>query len=757
MSETDDYGSTVNEYLTKIRNDSGPGIIRPLFKENITFKFWGQCIDELKENIFYGKQTDDPHEHISNITGIIDLFHSLRVVSDQVMLMDFPFTLKGKVKQWMKRLSAGSITTWKLLKQAFLEEYCPPLKIIKQIESIRNFKQELNEPLHCLWKRFTESLFSCPEHKLNKHEQLQIFYQGLDIKTRLKVNFKGPIAQMTPTKGMEAIKELSAHSFMDLLARKGKTKETSKITLNERCSTILLNQIPFKEKDPGSFTILCVIGKMGIDKALADLGASISLMPYTMYARLDLGELKPTRICIELANKSTQYPKGIADNVIVKIDKFIFPVDFLVLDMKEDHKDAKFIFSNECMQAFNIIKNKLTSSPIIIASDWNLDFELMCDASDYAVGAVLGQCIDKKFCAIYYANIKYYIWDDPYIFKSCPDGIIRRCVFGKELLESLEHCHTGPTGGHYEADITARKVFKYGFYWPTIFRDVARYIRDCDACQRAGNISSRNQMPLTNIIVSEVFDIWGINFMGPFPSSRNNKYILVAVGYVSKWVEAEALSTNDARVVVKFLQKLFLRFGVPKALISDHGTHFCNSILENTLKKYGVTHRLATPYHPKISGQTENTNRAIKRILERTVNGNRKEWADKLDDTLWEFRNAYKSPIKSTPFKIIYGKACHLPIEMENKAYWALKIVNLDLDTAGKHRRRGLVFNSRLKLFPGKLKSRWYGPYTISKVFPYGTVKVCGSLLKEMEFEVPLTRVRVVVKFCLGVTTLVTP
>ncbi|GJU37035.1 DNA-directed DNA polymerase [Tanacetum coccineum] len=112
----------------------------------------------------------------------------------------------------------------------------------------------------------------------------------------------------------------------------------SKITLNERCSNVLLNKIPLKGKDPRSFTIPCTIGKFGIDKALADLGACISLMPYSMYSILDLEELKPTRMCIELANKSTQYPRGIAKNVIVKVDKFIFPFDFVVLDMKEDHK-----------------------------------------------------------------------------------------------------------------------------------------------------------------------------------------------------------------------------------------------------------------------------------------------------------------------------------------------------------------------------------------------------------------------------------
>ncbi|GKA23454.1 integrase, catalytic region, zinc finger, CCHC-type containing protein [Tanacetum coccineum] len=138
---------------------------------------------------------------------------SSRVTRDQVMLIAFPFTLKGKAKQRMKRLLAESITAWELLRKAFLNEYHPPLKIIKQIRTFRSFKQEPNEPLHCLWERFTESLFSCPEHKLNEHEQLRIFYQGLDTETRRKVDFKGLIPRMTPTKGMEAINELSTHSL----------------------------------------------------------------------------------------------------------------------------------------------------------------------------------------------------------------------------------------------------------------------------------------------------------------------------------------------------------------------------------------------------------------------------------------------------------------------------------------------------------------------------------------------------------------
>ncbi|GKA10992.1 reverse transcriptase domain-containing protein [Tanacetum coccineum] len=225
----------------------------------------------------------------------------------------------------------------------------------------------------------------------------------------------------------------------------------------------------------------------------------------------------------------------------------------------------------------------------------------------------------------------------------------------------------------------------------------------------------------------------GLTSWDPFPPQEKNKYILIAVDYVSKWVEAEALPTNDARVIVIFLKNY-------SPDLSSEGSNY---------------------------GQTENTNRAIKRILERTVNENRKEWADKLDDALWAFMTAYKTPISSTPFRIVYGKVCHLLIELEHKAYWALKNVNLDLDAAGNYRflqlnqldefwtdayghsqeykertkrwhdskimdkefqegEEVLVFNSRLKLFPGKLRTRWYGPYTVRKVYPYGTVEVLG-------------------------------
>nr|GEV45161.1 reverse transcriptase domain-containing protein [Tanacetum cinerariifolium] len=168
-----------------------------------------------------------------------------------------------------------------------------------------------------------------------------------------------------------------------------------------------------------------------------------------------------------------------------------------------------------------------------------------------------------------FKDVRHYFWDDPYLFKTCADQMIRRCVASQEALDILEACHSGPTGGHYGANYTAKKVFDSGFYWPTIYKDAFELVKQCDSCQRQGKISQKDEMPQNSIQVCEIFDVWGIDFMGPFPSSKGNKYILVTVDYLSKWVEAKALPTNDARVVVKFLKSLFSRFGTPKAIISD--------------------------------------------------------------------------------------------------------------------------------------------------------------------------------------------
>nr|GEX53818.1 reverse transcriptase domain-containing protein [Tanacetum cinerariifolium] len=153
-------------------------------------------------------------------------------------------------------------------------------------------------------------------------------------------------------------------------------------------------------------------------------------------------------------------------------------------------------------------------------------------------------------------------------------------------------------------------------------------------------------------LVYEIFDVWGINFMGPFPYFRGKKFILVAVDYLSKLVEAKALPTNDARVVVKFLESLFPGFRSPRVIISYRGTHFYNDQFAKVMLKYGVTHRFSTTYHPQTSGQVEVSNRGLKRILERTVGENRDSWSNKLDDALWVFRTTFKTPIGCTPYKV---------------------------------------------------------------------------------------------------------
>nr|GEU97856.1 reverse transcriptase domain-containing protein [Tanacetum cinerariifolium] len=270
-----------------------------------------------------------------------------------------------------------------------------------------------------------------------------------------------------------------------------------------------------------------------------------------------------------------------------------------------------------------------------------------------------------------------------------------------------------------------------------------------------------------------------IDFMGPFSSSRWNKYILVAVDYLSKWVEVKALPTNDARVVCKFLKSLFARFGTPCAIISYRGTHFCNDQFVKVMLKYGVTHRLATAYHPQTSGDVEVSNRGLK-ILERTVGENRASWSDKLDDALWAFRTAYKTPIGCTPYNLVYGKACHLPIELEHKAYWALKHANFDLQTTGDHRKvqinelnklcdqayenslvykektkrlhdskikdrvfnvsdQVLLFNSRLKIFLGKLKTAGLD-HSLSPSVPLWHCRVIPNRQAKLQGTRPETR-----------------
>nr|GEW58881.1 reverse transcriptase domain-containing protein [Tanacetum cinerariifolium] len=393
--------------------------------------------------------------------------------------------------------------------------------------------------------------------------------------------------------------------------------------------TPIFEKLPEKLGDPGRFLIPCDFSEFDNCLALADL---------------------------ELADRTISKPTGVAKNVFVKVGKFYFPVNFVVLDFiadphcgdmpsisynnfqslnKVDHIDATCEeYSQEVLGFSNVVSNEVSTpyfEPIVLNSSLTLtpfnesDFYLEeiedCLKNDSNPKEVEDSEFDiKRDILILEAllnsnpepplpNQKHYFLEahndlkvielkndkssdeePPKVeLKELPPYL--ECVAGQEAFEILKACHSEPTGGHYGANYTAKK---------------------------------------------------GIDFMGPFPSSKGNKYILVAVDYLSKWVEAKALPTNDARVVVKLLKSLFSRFGTLKAIISDRGTHFCNDQFSKVMFKYGVTHRLSTAYHPQTSEQVEVTNRELKRILERTVDENRALWSDKLEDALWAFRTVSK-------------------------------------------------------------------------------------------------------------------
>ncbi|CAN6685989.1 unnamed protein product [Malus baccata var. baccata] len=532
-------------------------------------------------------------------------------------------------------------------------------------------------------------------------------------------------------------------------------------------------------------------------------------------------------------------------------------------------KEIAFEFNKECKTAFKTLKDMLTLAPIIMPPNWSLPFELMCDASDYAIGAVLGQMRNKQPHVIHYASqtlndaqlnysttekellavvfaldkfrsyllgtkvivysdhaalkylltkkeakprlirwmlllqefnieirdkkgsenvvadhlsrlvheedslpiletfpdeqllslevsepwyadlvnylvtkqvhstldkykrdklindARFYVLDDPYLWKYCPDQIIRRCVHNSEFNSILAFCHSYACRGHFGTQKTTLKVLKSGFYWPTLFKDARTFCITCDRCQRTGTISAKDQMPQTPIFNVEIFDVWGMDFMGPFPPSYGFTYILLAVDYVSKWVEAKATRTNDSKVVADFIKaNIFSRFGMPRVFISDRGSHFCNRTIEALFKKYNVRHRVSTPYHPQTNGQAEVSSREIKQILEKTVGPNRKDWSLRLDDALklqlneleeirneaYENARIYKEKTKVFHDKMIQGKTFSIG-------------------------QKVLLFNSHLRLFPGKLQSKWIGPFVVTNVFPHGAVQV-KSLRNGDEFKV---------------------
>ncbi|GJV90831.1 reverse transcriptase domain-containing protein [Tanacetum coccineum] len=372
-------------------------------------------------------------------------------------------------------------------------------------------------------------------------------------------------------------------------------------------------------------------------------------------------------------------------------------------------KNTPFIFSEDCILAFQTLKKKLTEAPILIAPNWDQPFEIMCGST--ANSAVLGQRIEKHFRPIHYASKtmteaesnytttekemlavvyafekfrSYLIMNKSVVYT---DHSALKYLFNKKdakarllrwvlLLQEFDFSVVDTKGAeNYAADHLSRLENTYENVFDPKEINETFPLETLNTIKEQGKISHRDEMPSNASKFVRIFRCIGNLLYGTF-SVLEKQYILVAVDYLSKWVEAKALPTNDARVVVKFLKSLFSQFGAPRAIISDRGTHFCNDKFDKVMSKYGVTHRLSTTYHPQTSGQVE------------TAGDHRKLQLNELS----ELRDqAYEN-------SLIYKE--------KTKKLHDSKIKNR-IFNVGDH---VLLFNSRLKIFSGKLKSRWSGP-----------------------------------------------
>ena len=252
------------------------------------------------------------------------------------------------------------------------------------------------------------------------------------------------------------------------------------------------------------------------------------------------------------------------------------------------------------------------------------------------------------------------------LYKMGPDHILRRCVLEEEVPRVLKEAHEGPAGGHMGPDTTARKILLAGLWWPTVYTDTREWVVGCDTCQRAGKPLKRDFMPLNPSHAQELFERWGLDFIGPLKVSKTRRcrYIVVATEYLTKWAEARALPDNSAVSTAKFIyEQIITRYGVPLQLTSDRGGHFVNHVIRLLTTEFKICHSLSSPYYPRANGQAEATNRILVSIIYKSCAVEGEDWEDNLPSALWAYRTAYKVTTGHTPFQLMFGQEAVVPAE----------------------------------------------------------------------------------------------
>nr|GEY09885.1 reverse transcriptase domain-containing protein [Tanacetum cinerariifolium] len=357
-------------------------------------------------------------------------------------------------------------------------------------------------------------------------------------------------------------------------------------------------------------------------------------------------------------------------------------------------KDTSFFFSKECVKAFQTLKRKLTKAPILIAPDWDLPFELMCDASEFAIDqSALKYLFAKKdskarlpWWILLLQEFKFKVIDTKRAENLAADHLSQLENPHQNVLDPKEINETFPLDTlnmvSFRGDSSTPWFAHFANYHAgnfvvkgmssqqknKLFKDVKHYFWDDPF--------------LFKIYANQVIRWFGtpcaiISDRGTHFCIDEFAKVMLKYGVTHRLATAYHPQTSgQVEVSNRGLKRILERTMGENRASCDRETHFCNDQFTRVMIKYGVTHRLATAYHPQTSGQVEVSNRRLKRILEKTVGENRASWSDKLDDALWAFRTTYKTPIGCTPYKLVYEKLCHLLLELEHMAYWALKHVN---------------------------------------------------------------------------------